>query len=108
LIPHRKFLYEARKYEEEMNTSNYMVRYHRKKHVNPGDQGQEDKVLDANQLRSIVGTITESDKKKSLRDHILSPLMGEFNEMGTVWKQHIVTSAWTDRGKPEHVMNLEH
>jgi hypothetical protein len=64
-----------------MNTFKDMVPYHRKTPKNPGDQGQDDKVLDANQLRSIVGTVTaiiglQNEIKRSLRDCILSPLMG--------------------------------
>jgi hypothetical protein len=56
LIPCRKFLYEARRHKEEMNTSKGYGQTAQKTHKNPADRGQEDKVLDANHPNSIVGT----------------------------------------------------
>lgn len=52
-------------------------------------------MLDANELGGIVGTATAINglwnqiKKKSQRPHTV-PTEGVIDEMGTVWKQHIV------------------
>ena len=52
------------------------------KHINSWGPGQEEKVLDANQFRNIVGTVAaliglRHQIKKKSQDHILYPLKWE-------------------------------